>query len=1235
MDGFYQYSDAELGLETVARTPRQRTLSEGWAPAFRTENVVGSTIASTGSWGQYDDGESTIARGENSRFDVLRGSSQALLAYEKPGDSDWMDHGWTPAEHLETLGWGEQYKDELWAVIHDAGSPAEARESIARWDVRRRDRETLANMSFRDQLIVSMVAGMTDPIALAAAIGTGGAAVFGRGIIRAGGILAGVGAAEQGVIEGILSYQQPNRTLEQSLANMAASATIAGIVGGGFAAFGSKQYQQEAVDNLTQSLEEGSQIAKEFTEINDLPLPFSWATATRAERRENLRVINKYYVPGESPDEAGVWRIPTEAESVLVGNTLDEVLTPKVISDEAAQTLSANVEELTKIARKEGVDVETLIQQRLNQYIQADIETGVAGKGQGAIKWINMTGRLANSPFASVRALHARLSGTALAQNVNVGGKGVGTKRSAPMLARIETLADRHVGLIVTKAMKYKKDFYGSGLAATKADIADGSNALMVHITKLMRSKDGKTVDGRAMEPWEVRMRDDVINIDDAHDDSLYRGGYFAEVIKRGELDYASLSRKWKDTIAKFEAKKARLAKSRKTEEIKKAELSELERNLKIDTEYLTYLINLAKKAEAPGGNKEATMKLVKVLHGDRRYVPQSWNKSDMIDAGMDQWAKDMVQSNLQKMQRIADETEGPERAYWLRAIANFDPKAKLKEMEEIYKKLVSKDWDGNDLTGMDAGLLDQLYRGTVPTPDSAKIRQLMVDQSDPNTVKYMNNNYFDIMNSHDRSVIPYMELKREGMLPGTTEANLAIKEIRDEASIRGYGKSPKERAKIEEKAESHIKDIEFMIQLGANQVYKDSSQATKDWVSMAKSYNDMTKMGMVLIASIGDIPGSIVKNGVGNFARAVGPALRNQIKAIDAIEQDELAALAGVFERSMNSTAMRLNSDIDDGLNAGRVARRLRQFSSKMMKIAVIQNWNQLWKEVTLNATMDRLLKFGGGNRQMGKWDATWMANNGWSQERLERLWAISRKYPADEEGANAIDFGKVRQEYMKNPDDPTLRAEMDMVEELGAFLRMIADRVVVTPGKPDLPNFVYRHPTFSLATQYKSFGFASTDKTLGPMIQAATGNADPALLAGFVGMTMMGSLSYYIRQKLYDREVTDSNTQLLWEGILRGGALGLFTDGLAISQKATGNYFGLGEEIGLEGLSRYYARDISGDLFGPTVGSIDSFWKSLTNISNAMSPDGEWTEQNAAAFYRLIPYNNLFYLRALMERY
>ena len=30
MDGFYQYSDAELGLETVARTPRQRTLSEGW-----------------------------------------------------------------------------------------------------------------------------------------------------------------------------------------------------------------------------------------------------------------------------------------------------------------------------------------------------------------------------------------------------------------------------------------------------------------------------------------------------------------------------------------------------------------------------------------------------------------------------------------------------------------------------------------------------------------------------------------------------------------------------------------------------------------------------------------------------------------------------------------------------------------------------------------------------------------------------------------------------------------------------------------------------------------------------------------------------------------------------------------------------------------------------------------------------------------------------------------------------
>ena len=132
---------------------------------------------------------------------------------------------------------------------------------------------------------------------------------------------------------------------------------------------------------------------------------------------------------------------------------------------------------------------------------------------------------------------------------------------------------------------------------------------------------------------------------------------------------------------------------------------------------------------------------------------------------------------------------------------------------------------------------------------------------------------------------------------------------------------------------------------------------------------------------------------------------------------------------------------------------------------------------------------------------------------------------------------------------------------------------------------------------------------------------------------MTMMGSVAYMIRQKLYDREITDSNTQLAWEGLLRGGALGIFTDGIAISQKATGNFFGAGDAIGLEGFSRYYARDIWGDIGGPSMGAVDDIYHVFTNATSAASPGGEWTERNSAQAARLLPFNNLFYLRAVLE--
>ena len=129
----------DIGLLPYARTEDSYSLSDGWGAAFRTENVLGSTASQLG-WGHQD--------------------GTFFTGYEKDGDDQWIADGWTPQAHLdkyvEPLGENitSAEVDGLWAYMHDAQTPAEARQGMNEWSTRRRDTKTLANMDFRDQLIV-------------------------------------------------------------------------------------------------------------------------------------------------------------------------------------------------------------------------------------------------------------------------------------------------------------------------------------------------------------------------------------------------------------------------------------------------------------------------------------------------------------------------------------------------------------------------------------------------------------------------------------------------------------------------------------------------------------------------------------------------------------------------------------------------------------------------------------------------------------------------------------------------------------------------------------------------------------------------------------------------------------------------------------------------------------------------------------------------------------------------
>jgi len=71
-----------------------------------------------------------------------------------------------------------------------------------------------------------------------------------------------------------------------------------------------------------------------------------------------------------------------------------------------------------------------------------------------------------------------------------------------------------------------------------------------------------------------------------------------------------------------------------------------------------------------------------------------------------------------------------------------------------------------------------------------------------------------------------------------------------------------------------------------------------------------------------------------------------------------------------------------------------------------------------------------------------------------------------------------------------------------------------------------------------------------------------------------------------------------------------------------------GVNKLVGAPPMSRYQSRNILGALFGPTAGTIED----LNAVTGAIA-QGEFTEADVRRIRKLIPGQNLFYMRQLLN--
>jgi hypothetical protein len=201
------------------------------------------------------------------------------------------------------------------------------------------------------------------------------------------------------------------------------------------------------------------------------------------------------------------------------------------------------------------------------------------------------------------------------------------------------------------------------------------------------------------------------------------------------------------------------------------------------------------------------------------------------------------------------------------------------------------------------------------------------------------------------------------------------------------------------------------------------------------------------------------------------------------------------------------------------------------------------------------------------------------------------------------------------KNWDDPELERMW------AAAVRKESDRVIIVPGQ-EKPLFMSTEMGKTIG-QFRSFILSATQRVFIAGLQ----NQDHNAVGGFASLVGMGMFTYYLKQQIAGREVSDDPAVWVAEGMDRSGVLGVLGEINNTVEKISSNSVGLRPLLGIDApASKQVSRSVAESALGPTFGSLLT---TTIAASNAITSEGEMTDSDVRALRRLVPLQNLFYLR------
>lgn len=596
-------------------------------------------------------------------------------------------------------------------------------------------------------------------------------------------------------------------------------------------------------------------------------------------------------------------------------------------------------------------------------------------------------------------------------------------------------------------------------------------------------------------------------------------------------------------------------------------------------------------------------------------YLNRRWNKNKIVDnypqfiSIVSKWLKDRdIELRAEAEQArvdIADAT-GAEKARLQKVIdkADFKEQLDIKDMEyeDIARQIAQRikgspdgrlpyDWKIGE--GSSANKLNG-------TPMRGPLRSRTFQIPDNLIEDFVENDIEDLGRIYLRQIAPDIELKRAFDDVEMTEQISQIEQWYSDA-MKG-AKSARERARLEKSKNSDIADIAGMRdRIRGVYAMEDPDNVFHRAGRVARNLNYMRLMGGVVASSVPDVARIFMAEGITKtFSRGLIPLAKN-LKSfrVSAAEAKQY----GIGVDALMRGRSQIISDIADYTKGGTAFERgVQSLTDNFGRINLMDYWTagvkQLHAVTMQNSVIDDLLK--------GKID-----------KRLSRLGI---------DDGNATAIGEQLKKYAEKVDGVWLSNAHNWdnpeLEQLwGAALRKESDRVIVVPGQ-EKPLFMST-PMGKTILQFRSFMFSSTQR----MLIAGLQRQDHNSVAGVLLLTTLGMMSYAFKQKDAKREITEDPTALVIEGIDRSGVLGAIMEVNNTMEKMSSNNFGLRPLLGVDApAARFASRSIADGVMGPTFGQgIDL----VARVANAGLGEDDWTESDTRALRRLLPGQNLTFIR------